>query len=574
MALTKHAYASRWAALLTLAVTASVWAQVAPVQQGHVLDVNPMVGSGGSNTPVQGYVPVNGNDIITGNVTGLGYFHDRVGYSSPYSFQSNLPSTRINAFTRASTGGYSPPQNLGQMRTFYMPSTLVSTDAGRVSAAQAMAGSSNPIESTLTGGGSINPTSAAAARAGAESQVRSMPLNVVPMQDFNNLNARSMAPGIGDADTSPLFGLQRSLLATQVYGTANDETGNDNRANNSRTSAGTPGQRTNDKANNNNTLDQQEEGETPAAGPKDWGTRSQLNDQIKDKPLTARLTTPALTQNPGEIPDTMGKFEPIRVSVPFEETLAALQYNPTNPAQRPTQLNQEEASPDTTRFENATGKSPREGDTRTSRTRGRGGRDTGRTRSAGETVERRREVPEETTPEVKAPVTNPEIKPLIRPAADYIAQAESQFKDGKYLQAADTYQSALRIDPNNTAALLGRAQAELAGGMYESAAFDLKYLFAFDAKQMTVKHNLQELLPNKRLDFLESDLIGLDQKKERTSAGFLLSYIYYQTGRVDELKATLESWAKRAPKDPWPGTLRSAWLGATPEKGAGTQGGG
>jgi len=59
------------AAALVLGTTAL--AQVRQIQMGNPMDANPGVGTGGANTPVPaGYVPINGNDFVTGNVGGLG----------------------------------------------------------------------------------------------------------------------------------------------------------------------------------------------------------------------------------------------------------------------------------------------------------------------------------------------------------------------------------------------------------------------------------------------------------------------------------------------------------------------
>src|SRR4051812_3437897 len=89
-----------------LAVTSSLsFAQVREVVGGRALDASPQVGSGGSNSPVPGYVPINPNDIITGNVSGLNYFHGSAGTASPYTFRGNLGSASLNNFTRTTAGG-------------------------------------------------------------------------------------------------------------------------------------------------------------------------------------------------------------------------------------------------------------------------------------------------------------------------------------------------------------------------------------------------------------------------------------------------------------------------------------
>src|SRR5215510_11916076 len=67
-------------AILTAVLsTTAAWGQVRQVQMNNPLDANPQVGAGGANRPVPGYVPVNGNEVMTGNVGGLGAWHGQVG---------------------------------------------------------------------------------------------------------------------------------------------------------------------------------------------------------------------------------------------------------------------------------------------------------------------------------------------------------------------------------------------------------------------------------------------------------------------------------------------------------------
>ena len=138
---------TRAAAAIVVAISCAGALGQVQVQQNNPLDANPQVGSGGSNQPVQGYVPVNGNDIVTGNVSGLKYFHQptstvvagpggslivvpssSLGTFSPYAFQGSLGSSSFNNFARQSAGG--SQTNIGATRTFYLPSSTVSTGQG------------------------------------------------------------------------------------------------------------------------------------------------------------------------------------------------------------------------------------------------------------------------------------------------------------------------------------------------------------------------------------------------------------------------------------------------------------
>src|SRR6476619_6134855 len=57
---------------------------------GRALDANNRLGSGGYNQGAE-HRPAapSGNDIVTGNVTGLNYFHGRVDYTDPRAVRGN-----------------------------------------------------------------------------------------------------------------------------------------------------------------------------------------------------------------------------------------------------------------------------------------------------------------------------------------------------------------------------------------------------------------------------------------------------------------------------------------------------
>ncbi len=138
--------------------------------------------------------------------------------------------------------------------------------------------------------------------------------------------------------------------------------------------------------------------------------------------------------------------------------------------------------------------------------------------------------------------------------------AEDLIKAGKYLQAADAYQQALTTEPDNALAVIGRADAELGAGMYSSAANDLKFLFTKEPTLISVRHSLGDFIPASRQTFLETDLKSLTMNSgPGNNASFMLTYLYYNTGRMDQVKAELSRWDNRAWKDEWEGVLGRAW---------------
>ncbi len=109
---------------------ALAWQCVRNVRMGGGMDANPGIGTGGSNQPVPGYVPINGNDIITGNVSGLQYFHGNVGYSSTSTFNGRLGSSNLNNFARQSASGSAGANGVPLGQFYILPSSVVSGSQG------------------------------------------------------------------------------------------------------------------------------------------------------------------------------------------------------------------------------------------------------------------------------------------------------------------------------------------------------------------------------------------------------------------------------------------------------------
>ena len=85
---------------------------------GRVLDNNLQVGSGGANAPQQSPAYLNANDIVTGNVSGLGYFRDEVGYGSTNEFGDRLASDELFRF-QAQSLPPAGPVGLGGQQSIY-----------------------------------------------------------------------------------------------------------------------------------------------------------------------------------------------------------------------------------------------------------------------------------------------------------------------------------------------------------------------------------------------------------------------------------------------------------------------
>ena len=147
-------------------------------------------------------------------------------------------------------------------------------------------------------------------------------------------------------------------------------------------------------------------------------------------------------------------------------------------------------------------------------------------------------------------------------------QAEADQKTGRFVSAIENYQSAIQLQPGNALPLVGQANAELAAGLYQSAAYNLKFVFSRHPELTALRYDLKALLPATSLHASHRQLQRMVTQKSDLAA-FLLAYIDYQTGRSAELKSTLNQWAQWKNCGPWPTILQKAWIKTANAKGGG-----
>jgi hypothetical protein len=86
-----------------LMLASHVGGQVLPTQDGHELDASPSLGSRYNYETPQGQ-QINSQLYVTGQVTGLAYFHGSPGYVPGDQLQTNVPSSVQSDFYRRSVG--------------------------------------------------------------------------------------------------------------------------------------------------------------------------------------------------------------------------------------------------------------------------------------------------------------------------------------------------------------------------------------------------------------------------------------------------------------------------------------
>jgi tetratricopeptide (TPR) repeat protein len=145
----------------------------------------------------------------------------------------------------------------------------------------------------------------------------------------------------------------------------------------------------------------------------------------------------------------------------------------------------------------------------------------------------------------------------------HIRAAEEHLRAGRYYQAADSFSLAAVYKPDHLAVLAGKSHALFAAGEYMSSALFLSRALAAFPEYVRVDVDLAALLGGQ--DKIARRLADIEQWYARSGSGelqFLLSYVYYRTGRFTEAKRAVEVAYQKMPQSPAVRTMKVAIDGA------------
>jgi len=568
---------------------ASALAQVHQVDLSNPMDANPLVGGGGSNRPVQGFVPINGNDVITGNVTGLQYFHGQVGRPgggnglgtfSPYVFNGNQGTSQIGSFARLTAGNQ---VNGAVNQAYFLPSATVSTAGGSLYSAPIGGG----LDSSLVPASVANPGSSSALLTNNQQQ---------DAQAYGALNrnpATQLNPGDqGAILQDPMFWerTKAALLAQQQANQAAMQAMQN--ATQPATMPGTDGSPT--KPLNPDAVEAAVSG---GLGRNFSGTPGEVNGgTIGGKgldagvsPSSAKLLS-ALNQASGEGDNTDNGRGNNLLAGSADNSLAnaagtEIGLDPLTGRQREIKL------------PNRGGPGAGGGMASAAGT-GRGG--TGPQNGGPGTPGGTTTAPGEANPygTNSSPGSSASLSPKrlekisdnqlqagsklkpVKLADDTLTsrggasmfdammtRGEMDLKQGRYLDATQAFQSAMSNKPGDPLAVIGRAHAELGAGMYSAAAFDLKFIYTRNPELVSVKYDVGSFIPANRQEFLLQDLKKLTGDKDAGDmAAFLYSYLCFQTGRTDLLQGELRAWGAEQVHDQWQTVALRSWGAVAKDK--------
>jgi tetratricopeptide (TPR) repeat protein len=141
--------------------------------------------------------------------------------------------------------------------------------------------------------------------------------------------------------------------------------------------------------------------------------------------------------------------------------------------------------------------------------------------------------------------------------------AEQYLKEGKYYRAADTYTLASIYKPNDPLAYAGKSHALFAAGEYMTSALFLSRALEIFPEYAQFKIDIVAMVGDR--DKLEGRIRDIKQWIERSDSGklqFLLAYVYYQTGRIDEAKKSIDAAYEKLSESPAVNALKKAIDGA------------
>jgi len=130
-----------------------------------------------------------------------------------------------------------------------------------------------------------------------------------------------------------------------------------------------------------------------------------------------------------------------------------------------------------------------------------------------------------------------------------MANAQAYLKQGQYYQAASAFANASMYDSKNPDAYAGKSLALFAAGEYVSSALFLSRAIKASDQYIYSDVDLAAMLGNKvKMDRRTEDVEDWLERSLSPQLEFLLSYIYYRTGKLRLAKEAVDSAYKQMPE--------------------------
>jgi tetratricopeptide (TPR) repeat protein len=141
----------------------------------------------------------------------------------------------------------------------------------------------------------------------------------------------------------------------------------------------------------------------------------------------------------------------------------------------------------------------------------------------------------------------------------HMGDAREHLKAGRYYRAADSFALAAVYQPDNPDVLAGRAHASFAAGEYMSSALFLARTLTIHPEYVREKVDLADMLGG--TDKLAERITDVEQWLARSGSvqlEFLLSYVYFRTGRLDQARRAIAKAYEKMPDSPAVQVMKTA----------------
>ncbi len=142
---------------------------------------------------------------------------------------------------------------------------------------------------------------------------------------------------------------------------------------------------------------------------------------------------------------------------------------------------------------------------------------------------------------------------------DLLKTAEEQMRSGKFSQAIDTYDTAEQVAPNNPFVPLGRGFAELGRSYYAKADADFNRAITAEPAILAGQYDLKGFIGDDRVRFVQNDLqqIGTTEKSARSAV--LLAFIAHNVADDNTAAMQLDEATTRGGYTSTVDAMRQAW---------------
>jgi hypothetical protein len=150
--------------------------------------------------------------------------------------------------------------------------------------------------------------------------------------------------------------------------------------------------------------------------------------------------------------------------------------------------------------------------------------------------------------------------------SDLLKTAEDKMRQGKYTEAVDTYETAQHVAPNNPFVYLGRSFAELGSSYYGKADLDLRRAVIVDPAVLAGRYDLNGFLGQDRVGFVSDELTKMSTTEKGARPWVLLAFVAHNTGDDTAAAKDLDEASTRGGYTSLVDAMRTAWGIKAPPK--------